>query len=226
MDNDITIKDEFWVNNIPVLFQSNRLIEFVPKEGMNYNEKLNAIFRFSIYLSILLYLLKSNYLVFYIPIFVGILTYVLHNNFFNNYLDKSKLHREEFKNMNRKDSKLRKKCQLPSSNNPFMNVLLTDRKYRPHRPKACNPLKKKVKESIEDNFNINLYKNVSDVYGKDNSQRQYYTTPSTTIPNDQDSFANWLYKTPNTCKEGNDNQCISNIYDPQLSDTTFNYKYI
>jgi len=39
------------------------------------------------------------------------------------------------------------------------------------------------------------------LYGKSNSQRQYYQMPSTTIPNEQTSFAKWLYATGPTCKE-------------------------
>ena len=41
-------------------------------------------------------------------------------------------------------------------------------------------------------------------------KENFYTTPNTTIPNNQGDFANWLYKTPKTCKEGNGNQCVAN----------------
>ena len=53
---------------------------------------------------------------------------------------------------------------------------------------------------------------IRNIFSKNNSQRQFYTTPVTTIPNDQKSFANWLYKTPPTCKENNGNQCVANNY--------------
>ena len=40
------------------------------------------------------------------------------------------------------------------------------------------------------------------------SSRQFYTNPSTTIPNDQEAFAKWLYYNPEkTCKEGNGLEC-------------------
>ena len=68
-----------------------------------------------------------------------------------------------------------------------------------------------LKKDIEQNFNHNLYRDVSDLYGKSNSQRQYYTTPNTQIPNDQTSFAKWCYGTPATCKEGNNLQCFNNL---------------
>lgn len=41
-----------------------------------------------------------------------------------------------------------------------------------------------------------------DIYGKNNSQRQFFTLP----PNDQTSFAEWLYKSNDTCKT-NPSQC-------------------
>ena len=43
---------------------------------------------------------------------------------------------------------------------------------------------------IDEKFNHDLFRDVSSVYGKRNSQRQFYTVPSTTIPNNQTSFAN------------------------------------
>jgi patatin-like phospholipase/acyl hydrolase len=47
----------------------------------------------------------------------------------------------------------------------------------------------------------NLYRDVGDLYGKSNSQREFYTAPSTTIPNNQTSFAKWCYSVGPTCKE-------------------------
>ena len=50
-------------------------------------------------------------------------------------------------------------------------------------------------------LHANLFKDVNDVFGKMNSQRQFYTMPNTKIPNAQDDFAKWLYANPKTCKE-------------------------
>jgi hypothetical protein len=50
-------------------------------------------------------------------------------------------------------------------------------------------------------LNRQTMRDVGDLYGKSNSQRQYYTAPSTTIPNEQTKFAKWLYQTSSTCKE-------------------------
>ena len=58
-------------------------------------------------------------------------------------------------------------------------------------------------------FNEDLYRDVTDVFGKNNSQRQYYTVPGNQVPNDQGSFAQWCYGTPPTCKEGNRAACLA-----------------
>ena len=67
---------------------------------------------------------------------------------------------------------------------------------------------------IKKKFNNNLFHDIEDVYDRKNSQRQFYTMPSTTIPNNRDTFQKWLYKTPKTCKEGNGNQCVANNHTP------------
>ena len=69
---------------------------------------------------------------------------------------------------------------------------------------------KKIKKLVNDKFSQGLYKDINSVYDRENSQREFFTMPSTTIPNNQGDFANWLYMTPKTCKEGNGNQCVAN----------------
>ena len=88
----------------------------------------------------------------------------------------------------------------PTVNNPFMNInLISDDKPKEEAPKTWN--NPELKDEVEHKFYYNLYRDVGDLYGKSNSQRQFYTVPSTTIPNNQTSFARWLYSTGPTCKE-------------------------
>ena len=66
------------------------------------------------------------------------------------------------------------------------------------------PIKMKAKDIVvPEGFLLRNFEeqDVDDLFGRYNSQRQFYTMPSTTVPNDQKSFAEWLYKTPETCKE-------------------------
>ena len=88
----------------------------------------------------------------------------------------------------------------PTVNNPFMNInLITHDPTQKQAPPSWN--NEPLQEQIEDKFNYNLYRDVGDLYGKNNSQRQYYTAPSTTIPNNQTAFAKWCFNTGPTCKE-------------------------
>ena len=102
-------------------------------------------------------------------------------------------------------------CTRPSKNNPFMNVTMNELATNPSRPKAC-PINSKVKHTMKNYFDHNLYRDVDDIFHKKASDRQYYTMPSTEVPNDATAYANWLYGTKKTCKEGNGTQCYTNIY--------------
>lgn len=98
----------------------------------------------------------------------------------------------------------------PTSRNPFMNILLDEYKYNPNRPEAAPVGNGMVKQTIDDYFRVNWFSDPTDVFGKNQNQRQYVTQPSTTVPNDQGSFANWLYKIPGkTCKEGGRAACLA-----------------
>ena len=191
--------DNFWLEDYKILFYSNRLTHFFPTIGMTLIEKLNAIFRFSIYLSILLYLLTNNYLYLYIMIIVGAFTYFIY--YYKK--DNVELYFNSIPNSNDNiiEETIHKVVDVePTVKNPFMNInLITDNKEKDAAPSSWNNVK--IQEKIEDKFGYNLYRDVGDLYGKSNSQRQYYTVPSTTIPNNQTSFAKWLYGSQATCKE-------------------------
>ena len=98
----------------------------------------------------------------------------------------------------------------PVSRNLFMNILVDDVKYHPQRPVAASINEPEVSQTMDDYFRIQWFSDPTDVFGKNQGQRQFITQPSTTVPNDQGSFANWLYKIPGkTCKEGGRAACAS-----------------
>ena len=61
---------------------------------------------------------------------------------------------------------------------------------------VCDDLKT-YKKDIDSKFNNNLYNDVDDLFGKNNSQRQFYTARTELIPDIEGNFKNWLYKPPN-----------------------------
>jgi hypothetical protein len=98
----------------------------------------------------------------------------------------------------------------PSARNPFMNVLLDEYKYNPQRPSAASVTDPVVKQTLDDYFRVQWFSDPTDVFGKNQSQRQFVTQPSTSIPNDRESYQNWLYKIPGkTCKEGGRAACLA-----------------
>jgi hypothetical protein len=98
---------------------------------------------------------------------------------------------------------------LPTVRNPFMNVLLDEIKYHPTRPMAASIYDPSVKVSLDDFFRAGFYNDPTDVFGRSQSQRQFIAMPSTSIPNDQKSYQEWLYKIPGkTCKEGGREACL------------------
>ena len=98
----------------------------------------------------------------------------------------------------------------PTSRNPFMNILIDEMKYNPQRPQSAPVDNFTVKQTLDDFFRIQWFSDPTDVFGKNQNQRQFITQPSTTVPNDQGSFADWLYKIPGkTCKEGGRQACNS-----------------
>ena len=98
----------------------------------------------------------------------------------------------------------------PTARNLFMNVLLDEIKYNPGRPQAAPVDNPTVKQTMDDYFRVQWFSDPTDVFGKNQSQRQFVTQPSTTVPNDQGAFADWLYKIPGkTCKEGGREACLA-----------------
>ena len=98
---------------------------------------------------------------------------------------------------------------VPSAKNPFMNILIDEIKYNPTRPVAVSVLDPSVKVALDDFFRTEFYSDPTDVFGRSQSQREFVTMPSTSIPNDQASYQDWLYKIPGkTCKEGGREACL------------------
>jgi len=217
-------KDTFWYNEPTILFRKDRLDEFYPSRNMTLTEQLNSIVRLFIYISVLLMLFRKDANYIFLIIGILVLTYAIYfysdeKVLFNSFnLDKNTLDT---------DIKVDKSVISPTIDNPFMNVLLTDYTDNPERIAVSglnNYNNKKLNDEIDNTFYYNLYRDVDDVYDKYNSQRQFYTMPSTTIPNQQDRFVKWAYMTPPTCKEDNGYRCYGNLYFP-LKDSKYRNQY-
>ena len=98
----------------------------------------------------------------------------------------------------------------PTAVNPFMNMLVHEIKDIPQKAPAATVDTPEIARSLSDQFQTRMYGDSTDVFQHSQNQRTWYTMPSTSIPNDVDSFQNWLFRVPGrTCKEGNNSVCRS-----------------
>lgn len=201
----------FWLDNPKILFDKDLIMDFFPSKDQEYDARLNSLVRLGLYISIVLAFYHKKLKWFYIFAFIALFTIILKRGKKINHYE------SECKGVcndpvaTPTPTQEEQKCTTPTLDNPFMNVTMKDylnidpkTNMIVNRPPACDVSDSDVKKNIDKNFDNNLYKDVNDIFGKMNSQRQFYTMPSTTIPNDQDAFAKWLYLSPKTCKEDQD----------------------
>lgn len=212
------ILNKFWLDNPKELLATP--FEIIPGNDMSMERKLNAIARFFIYLGVIMVILynKNNYIV--ISIFGILFTVLIYNNHkkedlegngsyfnFEKFEENKQPVVEDTQLFNNKENSSRKvsleetsnQCRMPTKQNPFMNPLTVEMNT-PHLD-GCNLSNPKIKETSKDMFYNEIYRDVDDIFQRRNSERQFYTIPSTFDYQDQAIFANWLYNTGNTCKQ-------------------------
>ena len=92
-----------------------------------------------------------------------------------------------------------------------MNVLLTEIDDNPKRPEAAPAYEPSIENEINNSVaDPRLFQDLGDSIAFNQSMRNFYSMPSTTVPNDQQAFANFLYGNMPSCKEGNVMQCTKN----------------
>lgn len=231
------VTDKIWTQDVAILYRKDRLTEIIPVEEMTLAEKLNSLMRLSIIVGVVVTVLTSDYKYLYIPIimaFVQIGAVHMEPDMIKDPSDKEKFsdvdninfnEPEQVKELIKPEEKSNcirpnKVCIRPTKENPFMNAMNYDSRYR---QSACASYDNEtLQKNIDEFFNDNLFKDVSDIYNKRASQRQFFTMPYTTFPNDSGNFAKWLYGEPDTCKEGNGTQCVANNYD-RLQGSSYKY---
>lgn len=203
----------FWITDPNVLFKKEYITEVWPSINMQFSEKLNAITRLVIFLT-LTGLFIGNKMQILITGAVTILCIVML------YLFKTKKTKEGFSASQPSPVIDSNVYTLPSEKNPLMNVLPPEISDNPTRKEAAPSFNKNVvstinddvKEFVAENFKDpsikdKLFHDLGDNFTFDRSMRQWYSTASTQIPNDQKSFAEWCYGDMVSCKEGHELAC-------------------
>ena len=200
-----------WFDKLSILYEKKFIFEIFPHKNFDLNRKLNSLVRLSLYYSIIIYFTnKKKVNIFYIPLIVAGLSYIINRKY-----DKTRLNHISNQLMNGSESQelldeLKSECRVPTKENPFMNPSLAEIGANKKIQESCDSYNNKgLQRVIEKNFNEDLYRDPNDIFGKNNSQRQFFSVPSIT-GEEQGKFAHWLYGTPPTCKEGNGLQCAAN----------------
>lgn len=165
----------FWFNDPAGLFTAQNWTQFVPTPNMSVPVALNAVLRFTIYFSFILFAAtgSSTYLA-SIPL-MAVVTVVLYRIFpetqkikeaFNGGLVVSGYQGEE--------------RSLPAIDNPFMNAPLTDILDNPNRPPAADITKPEVRDKVTESFaqTSNLYMDTTDAFDLVQAQRNFHTVPT------------------------------------------------
>lgn len=202
----------FWYNDYTVLYREKHLI---PQSSLSFEENLNVIVRLCFLLSLGCILLYRNIQYIFIFLISLVLTFVLHVNYKMNKDEYDKeLHDRKGESKQEKEVKEEfedyyeyKHSDRPTENNPFMNYnFITDTREKKPTYKAFlyeNEYADNMKQDIEDKFETNLYRGVSDLYNKNNSQREFYSVPppAQEDPGAQTRFGKWLFHWGPTAKE-------------------------
>ena len=219
----------FWLNEPTILFDKKQIMEIWPNPNMSNMEKLNAISRFVIIASLLGYLITLNIGI----IFVGIVTLAVVAILYHVQSNKAKTD-EKAKELPSKIkesftnsvlyNEVKDDYTNPKENNPMMNVLLPEISYNPTRNEAAPAFNAEVEKNINNStkdyvvdttfsdesakqkeyIKRKLFSDLGDSYTFDYSMRNFYTNPNTTIPNDQEGFANFCFGDMISAKEGNE----------------------
>ena len=203
----------FWGNDYHVLFKPDLIFEIIPITQMSYEEKLNALSRLIILLTILGFLFTFSVKYLFGGIFSLICIY-----FFYKY------NREGFTGFKEIPlEKFTKDTYYPTKEtNPLGNVLLTDYNDDPMResaapsfnPQIVDDINTKIKNKTKEmnGFDNELFSGLGNSVEFEDSMQRFYATASTTIPNDQGAYGNYLYGDMPSCKEGDPIQCMKDNY--------------
>lgn len=208
----------FWSNNPNILFDPIYILEFFPVEEMTYEQKLNSVSRTIILLTVIGFLFSQNIHILFIGGLTLFMVFVLYY-----YQQKEKTKKEGYENpvidlYKANDLSVPVDLfQKPDSSNPFSNVLMTDYDYNPHKKPAPpsfndnvnNNIIEEVKQMVREvnpgqpDITEKLYKDLGEQMMFEQSVGKFYSTPNTTIPNDQAAFAAFAYGEMISNKEGN-----------------------
>jgi hypothetical protein len=214
---------QFWTNEPTILFNKEYMFELWPTSEMCYEQKLNAITRLVILITILGYVSTTSTRI----LVVGILTlavifglfkmrkqkltnqmlnegFSIQGNQVTGMFDKKT---DSYVNPVTLDTVLKTEFKEGTKKNPFSNVLLTQISGDPERksaPPSFNisvdeDITKNIKKAVQmmnpgiKNTDQQLYGDLWQQFELDQSNRAFFSTANTRVENDQSAYAQFLY---------------------------------
>jgi hypothetical protein len=207
---------------------------------MSYNQKLNAISRMVIILTVLVYFFTQTVRSIIFGVFSLFSVYLVHY-YYAQEKEKAERRRDPFTGLDGQNSSndpalialgsdadmLGAPTQVfdqPTAQNPFSNVLITDVTGNPNKKPAPPAYNEKVNKTILDaakeavmnanpdqpDISDKLFKDLGEQLTFEQSMRQFYSNPATLTPDDQQAFAEFCYGSMISCAEGNKFACARN----------------
>jgi ABC-type multidrug transport system fused ATPase/permease subunit len=220
----------FWSTDPKILLNNEYIFQLWPNQSMSFEEKLNAISRLVILLTVLGFLFTMSHFLLLVGFITLVLIFILYNTRKNAVIEKMSNMKASSQNINLASNQsstllnpttlqpfLKTEFEKTSKRNPLSNVLLTDIQDNPTRLSAPPSFHTEVYEDINNttkkmvqmlnpgikNTNKQLYGDLGEKFEFDQSQWSFFSNPNTKVCSDQGSFANWLYGNMPSAKEGN-----------------------
>ena len=213
----------FWANEPTILFNKDNITQIWINTGMNFTQKLNAISRLVIGLTILGFIFTRELkflLIGFVTLSIVFCIYTIRSQ----SIEVEGFEEATFKITNQTALKelLKTEYNETQKKNPMGNVLLTeisDNPLRKNAPPAFNSvitddINNATKKTVQmlnpgiKNTNVQLYGDLAEKIEFEDSMRPFYSTPNTKVVNDQTAFAEYLYGNMPSCKEGDSFACI------------------
>ena len=170
------------------VFKSSDLLTFWPTSTQTADQRVSATTRFVLYAVCIVYLINRDARVFALGgIALAILYYMWTTNMIKDGSLRSTIGDARFATV------LRPNVTLPTTENSMGNVLLSDYVDNPDRPAAA------WYPSVRDKVQT-AWSQIHPFERQRDAERNFYTMPSSTIPNDQTGFAQAAYGKPFAAK--------------------------
>lgn len=187
------MSNEIWINDPTILLKHENLSKLWPLKDMTVEEKINAITRLILVLTLIGYLITLNFSI----IFIGIIGIIAIIGYY--YFENSKKVEGFSSNMedigamlsNPQVYELNKDNYVnPSDKNPFMNVLLPEIYYDPKRNMAAPSYNQVVEKKINSSIKNNVINNFNKSNNKNKIKEDITTEDKTKYDNMNDDEIN------------------------------------